>query len=65
LSGPGGVGELKDTSGASDQFGDLPPRLRDRILQARKQGFPKEYESYLENYYRRLAKEETAAKDGE
>lgn len=37
--------------------------MRDRILQARKAGFPKEYEEYLESYYRRLAREDLAREE--
>lgn len=38
--------------------------MRERILQARAEGFPPEYEEYLERYYRSLAREELAAKEG-
>ena len=56
--GPGGVGELGDEGGGPASFADLPPRLREKILQARSAGFPKEYEKLLEDYYQRLAREE-------
>lgn len=59
------MGELGDEGADSEQFGDLPPRMRDRILQARQAGFPKEYEEYLERYYRRLAREEAELKGGD
>ena len=54
--GPGGAGELADGGGAAAAFGDLPPHLRERILQARRAGFPTRYEKLLEDYYRRLAR---------
>ena len=62
--GPGGVGELGDEGGGPAAFGDLPERLRERILQARRAGFPKEYEKLLEDYYQRLAREEVGSENG-
>jgi hypothetical protein len=59
-NGPGGVGELRDEGGEAAAFGNLPAKLRERILQARRAGFPAEYEKMLEDYYQRLAREEVA-----
>ena len=40
--------------GAND-WAKLRDRDRDRIIQAREEGFPPGYEALLERYYRRLA----------
>lgn len=58
VGGPGGVGELQATGQTTRQFGELPPRLRDKIVQARERGFPSRYADVLEEYYRRLAEQE-------
>lgn len=60
--GPGGVGNLKGVDGSSKQIGNLPPKLRDKVLQAGKAGFPKGYEKLLEDYYKRLAGGEKSKK---
>lgn len=57
--GPGGVGNLKGVTGGSKQIANLPPKLREKVLQAGKNGFPKGYEKLLEDYYKRLAGAET------
>lgn len=41
-------------------WGELPPKERDRILQSRNQGFPANYDKVLERYYKRLAEEKNA-----
>ena len=38
-------------------WGKLSARERDRILQSMSEGFPPEYRTVLERYYRRLAEE--------
>ena len=53
--GPGGIGELRDPGKGKKQWADLPPKQRDKILQAKTDGFPAGYEEVLEEYYRRLA----------
>ena len=59
--GPGGEGELGGARGAPADLAGLPPGLRDKVLQARTQGFPPAYEALLADYYRRLARQETGA----
>ena len=53
--GPGGVGTLRNPGQETKQFGELPEKLRERILQARERGFPPGYEKVLKSYYTRLA----------
>ena len=55
--GPGGVGDLRDSRKEGQKFGDLPDKLRDRVLQSKEDGFPSSYELILRNYYRRLAEQ--------
>ena len=57
--GPGGVRDLKDPSAGTRNFGKLPPKDRDAILQSKTEGFPPGYESLLQSYYQRLAQEKT------
>lgn len=63
--GPGGIGTLQNAGDENKKFGDLPPKLREQILQARSRGFPKGYENVLKNYYKRLAEESTGDKKPE
>jgi len=53
--GPGGSGPLHDPKAGTHVWGQLPPKLRDQILQSQTDGFPPGYESVLANYYSRLA----------
>ena len=64
--GTGGIGTLVNPSDMGKDWAKLSPRERDRILQSMTEGFPPEYRTVLERYYRRLAEEKpnTAAKDG-
>ncbi|MEE9392487.1 MAG: hypothetical protein V3W41_08275 [Planctomycetota bacterium] len=57
------MGALQKKGSNTTQFGDLPPKLRDKILQARKRGFPKGYEKILESYYKRLANKAKEARE--
>ena len=59
--GTGGVGDLVDAGASEKEWAKLTPRERDRILQSMSEGFPPEYRTVLERYYRRLAEEKTAA----
>lgn len=58
--GSGGIGNLTDPGATQKDWANLSARERDRILQSMSEGFPPEYRTVLERYYRRLA-EETAA----
>ncbi|MAG58125.1 MAG: hypothetical protein CMJ83_17710 [Planctomycetes bacterium] len=58
MKGPGGIGDLQAAKNKSRQFGDLPPKLRERILQSKDRGFPKGYDRVLTEYYKRLARKE-------
>lgn len=59
--GTGGVGDLVDPGASEKEWAKLTPRERDRILQSMSEGFPPEYRTVLERYYRRLAEEQSAA----
>jgi hypothetical protein len=63
--GTGGVGDLVDPSENAKDWAKLSARERDRILQSMSEGFPPEYRTVLERYYRRLAEEKTAAPAGD
>jgi hypothetical protein len=62
--GTGGVGDLVDPSESAKDWAKLSTRERDRILQSMSEGFPPEYRTVLERYYRRLAEEKTVAAPG-
>ncbi|AMV40996.1 hypothetical protein [Planctomyces sp. SH-PL62] len=59
--GTGGIGDLVDAGPSEKEWAKLTPRERDRILQSMSEGFPPEYRTVLERYYRRLAEEKSAA----
>lgn len=63
--GTGGIGDLLDTSDGGKGWGKLSDRERDRILQSMTEGFPPEYRTVLERYYRRLAEEKSAKTTGD
>jgi TolA-binding protein len=63
--GTGGIGELVDPRESAKDWAKLSARERDRILQSMSEGFPPEYRTVLERYYRRLAQEKTAAVSGD
>jgi hypothetical protein len=60
--GTGGIGTLLNPTDNGKDWGKLSGRERDRILQSMSEGFPPEYRTVLERYYRRLAEEKTAGK---
>src|SRR5262245_42279702 len=62
--GTGGVGTLVDPNETGKDWGKLSGRERDRILQSMSEGFPPEYRTVLERYYRRLADEKAAKPSG-
>jgi hypothetical protein len=57
--GTGGIGNLADPGDSQKDWAKLSDRERDRILQSMSEGFPPEYRTVLERYYRRLAEEKT------
>jgi hypothetical protein len=59
-AGTGGVGTLGNPNDLGKDWDKLSPRERDRILQSMSEGFPPEYRTVLERYYRRLADEKSA-----
>jgi hypothetical protein len=59
-AGTGGIGTLVNGDEAGKDWNKLSPRERDRILQSMSEGFPPEYRTVLERYYRRLAEEKSA-----
>jgi hypothetical protein len=60
-SGTGGIGALVDPTGKGNDWGKLSARERDRIMQSMTEGFPPEYRTVLERYYRRLADDKKVA----
>jgi hypothetical protein len=62
--GTGGIGALKNPADAGKDWGKLSDRERDRILQSMTEGFPPEYRTVLERYYRRLAEEKSGSAAG-
>jgi hypothetical protein len=64
-SGTGGIGTLTNGDDSAKDWGKLSERERDRILQSQTEGFPPEYRTVLERYYRRLAEEKSAKTAGE
>jgi hypothetical protein len=64
-SGTGGVGPLVEPGKSEKDWAKLSDRERDRILQSMSEGFPPEYRTVLERYYRRLAEEKGAATGGD
>jgi hypothetical protein len=60
-AGTGGVGTLQNPGETGKDWAKLSDRERDRILQSMSEGFPPEYRTVLERYYRRLAEEKGAA----
>jgi hypothetical protein len=59
-SGNGEMGPLTNPADGGKDWGKLSDRERDRILQSMTEGFPPEYRTVLERYYRRLAEEKSA-----
>jgi len=55
--GTGGMGALLNPGDNGKDWGKLSGPERDRILQSMSEGFPPEYRTVLERYYRRLADE--------
>ncbi len=55
--GTGGIGTLINPADTGKDWGKLSSRERDRIIQSMSEGFPPEYRTVLERYYRRLAEE--------
>jgi len=58
VGGPGGQGELHAPKNSRKDWGELPPKQREQILQSKTEGFPPGFEAVLQSYYRRLAQEE-------
>ena len=61
MSGPGGMGALHADRKQGKQWGELPPKERERILQSMNDGFPSHYQKILERYFARLADEKPLA----
>ncbi|MBI1374185.1 MAG: hypothetical protein GC159_15820 [Phycisphaera sp.] len=57
VGGPGGIGDLHDPKHGNKGWAELPPHLRDKVLQSKTEGFPPGYEDILRSYYERLAQE--------
>jgi hypothetical protein len=63
--GTGEMGNLANPNDGGKDWAQLSERERDRILQSMSEGFPPEYRTVLERYYRRLAEEKPAPANGE
>jgi hypothetical protein len=61
ITGPGGMGKLHAERRDGKQWGELPAKERERILQSLNEGFPSHYQVILERYFARLADEKPAA----
>jgi hypothetical protein len=59
-NGPGGQGPMIDPKAGEKQWGNRPPKQREQILQSKTDGFPAGYETMLQSYYQRLAREQMA-----
>ena len=59
--GTGGIGTLVNPAETGKDWGKLSARERDRIIQSMSEGFPAEYKTVLERYYRRLADDKGTA----
>jgi hypothetical protein len=64
MRGTGGIGDLVNPAESGKDWAKLSDRQRDRILQSMSEGFPPEYRTVLERYYRRLAEEKTGPAAG-
>lgn len=62
--GPGGMGDLHAARQQGKQWGTLPPKERERIMQSLTDGFPPHYQEILEKYYRRMADEKPLSETG-
>src|SRR5260370_40769898 len=62
--GRGGCGRVINPADTGKDWGKISSRERDRILQSMSEGFPPEYRTVLERYYRRLAEEKGGSKAG-
>lgn len=60
VRGPGGQGEMIRARENGKEWGNLPPQLREQILQSHTEGFPPGYETILQSYYQRLAQGKVA-----
>jgi hypothetical protein len=56
-SGPGGQ-DLHATRKGGSKWAEIPPHLRDKILQSQTEGMPPEYQRMLERYRKLLAEEQ-------
>lgn len=56
-NGDPAFGDLHDPNRQGRQWGQLPPKQREQILQSKTEGFPAGYEALLQSYYQRLAQE--------
>jgi len=54
-------GPLRDAAEGERDWHDVNPRVRDRILQSRQEGFPAGYDDVLKDYYRAMAEQDVSA----
>jgi len=53
------IGDLHGVDPNARQWAQLPPKLRNEILQSKTDGFPPGYEALLQSYYQQLAEEKS------
>ncbi len=54
-------GQMRAANTEGKRWADIPPKEREKILQAQGEGFPAGYEDVLADYFRKLAKSEKPA----
>ena len=54
-------GQMRAVNTEGKRWADIPPKEREKILQAQGEGFPAGYEDVLADYFRKLAKSEKPA----
>ena len=54
-------GQMRAVNSEGKRWADIPPKEREKILQAQGEGFPAGYEDVLADYFRKLAKSEKPA----
>lgn len=60
IGGPGGSGDLHAARKVGKNWGELPAKERERIMQSLTDGFPAHYQKLLERYFKGVAEEKPA-----
>jgi hypothetical protein len=59
-SGSATIGSLHGVDPNARLWSQLPPKLRDEILQSKTEGFPPGYEALLQSYFQQLSEEKSS-----